>query len=536
MRAGRLMVSAAGSGHGKSVVTMGLLQAMKERGIALQSFKCGPDYIDPGFHERVLGVPCRNLDTFLMGEEDVLEEASDAEKAGLFALAEGAMGLFDGLGGGGAHSAFSTALLCGMPVVAVLDAGREEDCAKQLKRLLERDTEGAIRGFLINRCREEEYPSVIQSIRDTLSLNSPAEITFHFSGGGNKTRGMQDRIHEECREKGTGAGYVCACGFLPPLPEAVFPSRHLGLVGASETEGFARRIMTIANELERAGCVDAVLALGQKEVFPYGKTLKPLEAGAGSPDLRSGAGRKMREATAPAAVHCDMRENTAPASAHYVPEAVSEKEKRCRIAVARDHAFSFVYQRSLENLERAGAQLVFFSPLDDPCLPEGTDGLYLPGGYPELYARDLEENRSMRISVRDAVIGGMPTVAECGGFLYLGEELCGEDGRPCKMAGVLRGRASKKDHLVRFGYLELMQERGDSLLFREGETVHAHEFHYWDTTVPGDDLLALKPSKNREWRCGFTGPKLYAAFPHLYLSAQRAERFVGACLAPILLR
>ena len=523
MRAGRLMVSAAGSGHGKSVVTMGLLQAMKERGIALQSFKCGPDYIDPGFHERVLGVPCRNLDTFLMGEEDVLEEVSDAEKAGLFALAEGAMGLFDGLGGGGAHSAFSTALLCGMPVVAVLDAGREEDCAKQLKRLLERDTEGAIRGFLINRCREEEYPSVIQSIRDTLSLNSPAEMTFPFSGGGNKTRRMQDRIHEECREKGTGAGYVCACGFLPPLPEAVFPSRHLGLVGASETEGFARRIMTIANELERAGCVDAVLALGQRK-------MREATAPAAADHY------EMREATAPAAVHCDMRENTAPASAHYVPEAVSEKEKRCRIAVARDHAFSFVYQRSLENLERAGAQLVFFSPLDDPCLPEGTDGLYLPGGYPELYARDLEENRSMRISVRDAVIGGMPTVAECGGFLYLGEELCGEDGRPCKMAGVLRGRASKKDHLVRFGYLELMQERGDSLLFREGETVHAHEFHYWDTTVPGDDLLALKPSKNREWRCGFTGPKLYAAFPHLYLSAQRAERFVGACLAPILLR
>lgn len=202
----------------------------------------------------------------------------------------------------------------------------------------------------------------------------------------------------------------------------------------------------------------------------------------------------------------------------------------CRIAVARDEAFSFFYQRSLENLERAGARLCFFSPLHDSDLPDHVDGLYLPGGYPELYAEVLEKNAAMRRAVREAVSGGLPTVAECGGFLYLGKTLCSEDGHPYEMAGVLPGSASGKERLVRFGYLELTQEKGDSLLFQEGETVTAHEFHYWDSDSCGEDLLARKKSKNQDWRCGFAGENLYAAFPHLYLNKKRAERFVRACM------
>ncbi len=136
----------------------------------------------------------------------------------------------------------------------------------------------------------------------------------------------------------------------------------------------------------------------------------------------------------------------------------------------------------------------------------------------------------MRCLVKEAVLDGMPTVAECGGFLYLGNELCAEDGTPYMMAGVFRGTASDVGRLVRFGYLEIVQDRGDSLLLRQGERITAHEFHYWDSTDNGEDLQAVKRSKNRTWRFGYVSDTMYAGFPHLYLNRQRAERFVKACM------
>lgn len=467
MSAGRLMISAAGSGFGKSVVTMGLLQALKERGCALQSFKCGPDYIDPGFHERVLGTACRNLDTWLMGREEVLNEVSDAVFSGRLAVAEGAMGLFDGLGGGMEHSAYSIAAVCGMSVLVVLDAGRDKGCVEQLKELLERDTEQIIGGFLINRCHENEYLRIFRELQNAFPVYT-----------------LRDRIRAVDRQMKKSSRMITACGFLPPIPEAMLSSRHLGLKGAQEIKDFARRTHIIADELERAGCVDAALSIMQ------------------APSSKEGV---------------------------RIPIPRSGDRTRCRIAVARDEAFSFLYQRSLENLERAGAKLCFFSPLHDSTLPDAADGLYLPGGYPELYAHNLEKNAPMRRAVREAVLGGLPTVAECGGFLYLGERLNSEDGQSYQMAGALPGRAERKEKLVRFGYLELTQEKGDSLLFREGESVTAHEFHYWDSDRCGEDLLAGKRSKNRTWRCGYVRENLYAAFPHLYMNEVRAERFVEAC-------
>ncbi len=512
---GRLMVSAAGSGHGKSVVTMGLLEALKERGICLQSFKCGPDYIDPGFHERVLGIPCRNLDTFLMGAEDVCEEVSAAEGRGCLCIAEGAMGLMDGLGGTSEHSAYSIARLCDMKVLAVLDAGRSDTaqnaatisearqtdraqktaaisdtgrsdtgrsdtgrsdtaqsivttsdlCLRQLEKLLEKDAEGLIRGVLINRCRSEEYGSVAKRLRET-------------SG-------------------------VCVCGYLPPMDEARFPSRHLGLVGAKETEDFSKRVHKIAQELEKNGTVEQVLSL---------------------------LNDNREDSFAPQDNRCleqQTCESPAPQSSE---DAVYQTETLCRIAAARDEAFAFFYQKSLENLERAGASLCFFSPLHDECLPRGVHGLYLPGGYPELYAPGLENNTSMRKSVHDAIQNEMPVIAECGGFLYLGKYLCAEDGKPFEMTGVFEGTASSQKKLVRFGYLEIVQDRGDSLLLYEGERMTAHEFHYWDSTQNGEELLAVKRSRNREWRFGFATPTMYAGFPHIYLDHIRAERFVRACV------
>ena len=269
-------------------------------------------------------------------------------------------------------------------------------------------------------------------------------------------------------------------GHLPHMAEAVLESRHLGLRTAGEIEDLTARIGRAAQVLDEAMDWERFFALFDRR------------PGWEAPPPRPGA-------------------ETVP------------------LAVARDEAFCFTYAETLDALRDAGAELVFFSPLRDEKLPENACGLYLPGGYPELYAAQLAENQSMRDSIKGAVAGRMPTAAECGGFLYLGQSLEGTDGRTWPMAGYLPGEGVKQDRLVRFGYANLSAP-SDSLLFEAGEPVPVHEFHYWDSTRNGEDLTASKPLTGRSWTCGFVSDRLYAAFPHLYFAGrpELAERFVRA--------
>ena len=278
-------------------------------------------------------------------------------------------------------------------------------------------------------------------------------------------------------ERETGLPVI---GCLPRLEEARLPSRHLGLYTAAEIDNLSGRLNALADALEANADLDRLLELCRRE--------------------------------APAA------------AAEPLPPP------KARIAVARDAAFSFCYPESLDALRAAGAECVFFSPLKDAALP-AADGLYLPGGYPELYAGALSQNRPMRRAVAAAVQSGMPTVAECGGFLYLGQALSDEEGKRWPMAGVLPGEGFAARGLVRFGYASLTAEE-DSLLFRSGEAVPVHEFHHWDSTDPGTALAAQKPD-GRAWRCGFVSARLYAAFPHLYWAGrpELAARFADAAAA-----
>lgn len=269
-------------------------------------------------------------------------------------------------------------------------------------------------------------------------------------------------------------------GCLPHLEQAEIGSRHLGLRTAGEIGDLKERIQAAAGALEAHMDISRLLELcGGEEAASV----------PGPPPGRA----------------------------------------RAAVAVARDRAFCFTYAETLETLEAAGAEIAFFSPLEDKSLPEPACALYLPGGYPELYASALSRNESMLRSVSAAVKGGMPTVAECGGFLYLGRSLEDAWGRTWPMAGVLPGAGFREEKLVRFGYTYLTASE-DSLLLRAGETVPAHEFHYWNSTENGCALKAEKPGRDRTWACGFAGPSLYAAFPHLYLAGrpELAERFVAA--------
>ncbi|MCQ2417391.1 MAG: cobyrinate a,c-diamide synthase [Oscillospiraceae bacterium] len=198
------------------------------------------------------------------------------------------------------------------------------------------------------------------------------------------------------------------------------------------------------------------------------------------------------------------------------------------IAVARDKAFCFQYAENIALLEKLGCVIRYFSPLEDSHLPQA-DGLILCGGYPELYAEKLSQNRTMRRDIQKAIQDKMPTIAECGGFMYLHDTLRSKENEVFEMAGVIRGEVFYTKKLQRFGYIS-MTSQADNLICRAGETLKAHEFHYWDSTDSGNGFAAEKPD-GRSWRCCHISDSMYAGFPHLYFPSdiQTALRFARAC-------
>ena len=446
MSAPRLLLCASASGGGKTTVTCAILQALVDRNRNPVAFKCGPDYIDPMFHSKVIGAKSRNLDLFFLGEDKtryLLERASAG--AGL-ALIEGVMGYYDGIAMSHEASAWHLARVTQTPAVLVADGrGSARTLAAVVHGMKTFRSDSGIRGVILNRVSPMLYPRL-----------------------------------KECIEGETG---VRVYGYLPPLPDCALESRHLGLVTAGEVADLKQKLHKLAAQAEKTLDLDGLLALA-----------------ASATDL-----------------------NAAPPA---LPEPV---EGAPVIAVARDRAFCFYYADGLALLETLGARLVEFSPLEDKTLPQGTCGLYLGGGYPELLAEGLSQNTAMRAAIREAVAGGLPTVAECGGFLYLHETLEDAHGTDWPMAGVLPGRAWNTGKLGRFGYVTLTA-RTSGLLCKAGEELPAHEFHYWDSSIPGDCFMAQKPLSNRSWSCGIHTPTLYAGFPHFHFWArpETARNFVAA--------
>ena len=446
MSAPRLLLCASASGGGKTTVTCALLQALVDRKVNPVAFKCGPDYIDPMFHSKVIGAKSRNLDLFFLGEDKtryLLEQNSAG--AGL-ALIEGVMGYYDGIAMSPEASAWHLAKATRTPAVLVADGrGSALTLSAVVHGLKSFRPDSGIRGVILNRVSPMLYPRL-----------------------------------KECIEAETG---LTVYGYLPSLPDCALESRHLGLVTADEVAGLREKLHKLAAQAEQTIDLAGLLALA---------------------------------ASAPAL--------NAPPPA--LPEPV---EGTPVIAVARDRAFCFYYADGLELLERLGARLVEFSPLEDKALPEGTCGLYLGGGYPELLAERLSQNTAMRSAIREAVAGGLPTVAECGGFLYLHEKLEDTNGKDWPMAGVIPGRAWNTGRLGRFGYVTLTARTG-GLLCRAGEQLPAHEFHYWDSQQPGDRFRAQKPLSSRGWDCGVHTSTLYAGFPHFHFWArpEMARNFVAA--------
>lgn len=274
-------------------------------------------------------------------------------------------------------------------------------------------------------------------------------------------------------------------GYVPELKDLTLESRHLGLVMPEEIPGIRERLDLIKEKVCKGIDLDGII----------------------------------EEAGRAAEIEVRLPETKSMLSDRSVKKTI--------VAVARDEAFCFYYEDNLDLLKKLGAEILYFSPIHDDKLPEGTCAVYLGGGYPELHAKTLSENISMRNAIRQAVAEEMPCIAECGGYLYLKDSIVDPDGVEWSMAGVLPGSSHDTGKLGRFGYITVTSKK-DGLLGLAGTEFRAHEFHHWDSEENGTDFVAKKPVGTRGWDCGYTTENFYAGFPHLYFysNVKIAENFI----------
>ena len=308
---------------------------------------------------------------------------------------------------------------------------------------------------------------------------------------------LSPMLYEDLDSEAAAMG-VKPCGYLKRDDSHRFESRHLGLTLPEERDDFQEEVDTLADRLAQTIDMEAVISLA--------KTAEDIEEQTG--DSLAGDNIKIRTGSMPAA-----------GSAAAAP----------RIALARDAAFCFYYTENTEYLESLGCRIIPFSPLRDTRIPD-CDGLILSGGYPELYARQLSENRPMLESVRKAVLAGLPTIAECGGYLCLHEELTDADGNRYPMAGIIPAKCHFAGFQRQFGYVTMTTLR-DGVFGKEGTSCRGHEFHYYVSDSHRQDVLCEKPDGRRKWRGGMVNDSLYAGFTHLWLpSGPEAVRgFLYAC-------
>ncbi len=486
----RILIAAPSSGSGKTVITCGLLEILRRRGVCTVSFKCGPDYIDPMFHKYVLGIPGYNLDSFFLSPSQVRDFFAEKTSRQQMAVIEGAMGYYDGLAGISTRaSAYEIACITETPVILVADGKKSSlSLAALVKGFLEYRPDSRIAGVIINRV----------------------------------SAAMEKKLRPCIEETG-----IRCLGFVPEHEAAHLESRHLGLALPDEQQRLREKIEKLADLLENTLDIEGICRLAEDAGAGAGAdagvdagTSAGVDADAGTgTDIGAGAAvcgayRPYRipgdgQINSPHHAYEDKRIRVSAADAADGP---SDKRGRRRIAVACDEAFCFYYQENVDFLNASGWETVPFSPIHDHLLPEGISALLLGGGYPECHAKELSDNMAMRKAVEKAYRLGTRILAECGGFLYLHQTLEGMDGKEYPMAGVIPAKAYRTDRLSRFGYVTLKGQESS----RGDEWICGHEFHYWDSTAPGKDMRAEKPLTGRAWDCIYRTKTMIAGFPHLY--------------------
>lgn len=434
-----VLVAGTHSGVGKTTVTLGLMAAFRRRGLKVQPFKVGPDFIDPSHHTAICGRPSRNLDPFMMGLDGVRRSFCRALEGADVAVVEGVMGLYDGMDATEVGSTAQVAKALDIPVLLVLNVhGMSRSAAAMELGFSSYDPGVKIAGTILNRVGSERHLSMLKN-----SLRLPIYAS------------------------------------LPRQKDVEMKSRHLGLEMGFERE---HDLDALASFVEDNSDLDRILELG----------LEPFPGRGQAGDL-----------------------------------AAAEKEKDVRIGIAYDEAFCFYYYENFRELERRGAELVFFSPLKDD-LPD-VDGLYIGGGYPELHAAALESAQARR-QIKKASEDGMPIYGECGGLIYLCNEIAFEEGS-YKMAGALPATTIMTKKLQALGYAEA-EVVSTNPVVKTGEIVRGHEFHYSRVECEGDARFAYRLRRGKgisEGRDGLVEHSTLGGYMHTHFYSYPVDRFVESC-------
>ncbi|NJM98816.1 MAG: cobyrinate a,c-diamide synthase [Phormidesmis sp. RL_2_1] len=405
------------SGTGKTTLTLALLAALKNRRCRIQSFKVGPDYIDPMFHAAVTGRPCYSLDPVLTHESYVQRSFQSHCSNADYAVIEGVMGLFDGATGhDDTASTAHVARLLRLPVVLAVDCGRmSRSLAALVQGYRHFDPQVNVAGVILNRVGSDRHLQLLQEALD--GINMPIVGVFR-------------------REK-----------------DIQLPDRHLGLVPTGEVSGFDK-------------IVERLAVLGER-CFDWERLEGLLNQGPG----KTGPGKTGPEKIGPGKIGPGK---IGPGKIGKKGKGTADRGQGVRIAIARDQAFNFYYPDNFEALEAQGAELVYWSPLKDEKLPQA-DGLYFGGGFPEVFAAELSANQPMMVAVCRAIERGMPTYAECGGLMYLSRMIVDFEGGAWPMVGVIPQSVKMGEKLV-LGYRKAIA-LADGPLLKKGQAVVGHEFH-----------------------------------------------------------
>ncbi len=479
-----VVIAGERSGSGKTTITLALLAALRQQGHRVQSFKVGPDYIDPMFHAFATNRPCYNLDAVLTSEDYLLQCFANHTQDVDYAVVEGVMGLFDGAAepaGYGSTAAIAKHL--NLPVILVVDCrSMSQSIAALVHGYRSLDPNLNLIGVILNRVGSDRHLEILTAALEPLQV---------------KIFGVFRRVDE-----------------------ISLPDRHLGLIPTDELPEL-RSVMARLADLGQQGFdwerLRSVCGVNSDPPFdkltaPPKSPLKRGTLNSGSPLFTGGWGGSL-----------------------FTPQT-----PKPRIAVARDAAFNFYYADNLELLKTLGAELVYWSPLHDRALPENIQGLYFGGGFPEMFAAQLSDNKTVIQTIQRLIHAGIPTYAECGGLMYLSQAITDFDGRQFPMVGTLPTTAIMGNRLT-LGYRSAIAQAATPIV-QPGQFLRGHEFHRSTLAIaPSKPLFQLHrstqingapPTGEPLWE-GWHQPNLHASYLHLHWGAtpELPLRWLQQCVA-----
>lgn len=439
----KILIAGSYSGVGKTTISLGLMKALSKRGKKVQPFKVGPDYIDPMYHRFVTGEWSRNLDSYMLDDEQIKFVFKNSSEGKDISVIEGVMGLYDGIGTEiNKHSTSQMSKILKSPVILVIDGkgvGASAGAMVLGYKQLDKDVE--IVGVIANNVRTQRHYNIIK------------ESIERFCG-------------------------IEVLGYLPPDENVSVESRNLGLFPSNEIEDLERKVNTIADEMEKHIDIDRIIELSESENVTSSFELNMFSE---DPEVRALAEGKT-------------------------------------VAVAYDKAFNFYYPDNIDLFKEIGANIITFSPINDEEIPEA-DLLYMGGGFPEVFAEELEKNVSMRKSIKKAHDEGLAIYAECGGLMYLGDSLVDMDGKKHEMVGAISGYSEMKKGLRRFGYC-IATAKEDNLISYKGQEMSGHEFHSSEFYSDLDTAFTMKKVVEDEvvdeWEGGYYVNNTLASYLHIH--------------------